>query len=418
MRSHMDVLNRPPLQQSDRVGGIDEALSIYINQLVYEARRRGDDVITLSLGEAFFDLPLFDFSRLDKEKCFHYSHSRGVHELRQKVAEYYNRFYGANVDPERNLLISAGSKSSIFMAMQAILNPGDEVLIPEPAWLSYQEHVRLLDAKPRFIRYDAPLEDYAAYIGPRTRMLVINNPNNPSGRIYTADELRLLHTICRARGVYVLVDEAYSDFLPDGQTFHSMASIVPDLDGVIVVNSLSKNLGMSGFRIGYTIAEAGLVDSLLKLNQHLITCAPSILQYYVAEYFDDIIEVTLPQIRSLVEKRARVAAIMDRVGLERMPGGGTFYFFVSLGACRSRGFDVALKLLLDDGIAVVPGSAYGASTEGFLRVSFGTEPDDRIEQGLARIKAVLAEDRIDPAANAARLHSLGLPLFQSRDQAA
>lgn len=416
-QSHPALLNHPTLQISDRASGIDEALSIYINQLVYETNRRNEDVITLSLGEAFFDLPMFDFSRLDKEKCFHYSHSRGVHELRQKVAKYYNSMYGSAVDPDHNLLISAGSKPAIFMALQAILNPGDEVLIPEPAWLSYQEHVRLLDAHPNFIRYDVPISEFALHIGPKSRVLVLNNPNNPSGRIYTADELRQLYEICRSRGVYVLVDEAYSDFLREGDAFQSMASIVPDLDGVIVVNSLSKNLGMSGFRIGYIIADATFIDVVLKLNQHIITCAPSILQYYVSEFFDDIIRVTLPQIKELVLKRDRVADMLDRLQLKRLPGGGTFYFFISMEDSLNSSFDVALKLLMERGVAVVPGSAYGDSTEKFLRISFGTEPDERIEQALLRIKEVLAEPKMEAGASETRLRAKGFPIFQKRKNA-
>ena len=406
--------NWPQLQLSDRVSSIEEALSIYINQLVYTLKRQGTDVTTLSLGEAFFDLPLFDFNKLDKEKGFHYSSSRGVPELREKIAEFYNKWYGSAVDADKNVLVTAGSKPAIFMAFQAILNRGDEVLIPEPAWLSYQEHVRLLDAEPRFIRYDAPIESFHEHFTDRTRVLVLNNPNNPSGRIYTHDELALIYQTCRERGVYLIVDEAYSDFVREEREFCSLAAVVPDLDGVIVVNSLSKNLGMSGFRIGYTLAEPAFTDALLKLNQHIITCAPSMLVYYVAEYFDDIIRVTMPQIRALVDKRARVAAMMDRIGLEYLPGGGTFYFFVSLGESPNSGFDMAIHLLLREKMALVPGAAYGASTERFLRVSVGTESDERIEDALRRLAAALKEPKFDSEELTRELKAHGLPLFQRR----
>ncbi|WP_210163430.1 pyridoxal phosphate-dependent aminotransferase [Lutibaculum baratangense] len=406
--------NWPELQLSHRVRSIEEALSIYINQLVYDMKRQGETVTTLSLGEAFFDLPLFDFSKLDKEKGFHYSSSRGAPELREKIARFYNDRYGSSVDADTNLLVTAGSKPAIFMALQAILDPGDEVLIPEPAWLSYQEHVRLLDAEPRFIRYDAPIDSFHEHFTSRTRILVLNNPNNPSGRIYTHDELRQIYETCRERGAYLLVDEAYSDFVQEQADFSSIASVVPDLDGVIVVNSLSKNLGMSGFRIGYTIADPSFTSVILKLNQHLITCAPSMLVHYVASYFDDIIEVTMPQIRKLVEKRNRVAAMMDSIGLDYLPGGGTFYFFVSLGDSPNDGFDLAIQLLLRERIAVVPGAAYGASTERFLRVSVGTESEEQIEHALRRIRAALIEPKYDSTELSRQLAVKGLPLFQRR----
>ena len=210
------------------------------------------------------------------------------------------------MDPDRELLISAGSKPIIYMALLCSLNPGDELLTHEPAWLSYQEHARLLGAKPRFIPYDSPVEKFEDYFSDATRVFVLNNPNNPAGRLYRRDELERVYGACRSRGIYLMVDEAYSDFvLDDG--FVSMAEVAPDKDGVIIVNSLSKNMGMSGWRIGYLISNPSFVDAVLKTNQHIITCAPTILLQYCAYYFERIIGVTLPQVREVVRKRARVA---------------------------------------------------------------------------------------------------------------
>ncbi|HVZ16967.1 MAG TPA: pyridoxal phosphate-dependent aminotransferase [Terriglobales bacterium] len=413
-KAHGDrTSNIVQLQVSGRVAGVDEALSIYINQLIYGLKHQGEDILTLSLGEAFFDLPLFDFNKLDKDKGFHYSHSRGIPELRDKIAKYYNDHYGATVNPEASVLVTAGSKMAIFMALQAILDPGDDVLIPEPAWLSYQEHARLLDCRPVFLPYDCAIADFARHITPRARVLVMNNPNNPSGRLYTRDELCEIYRTCRARGIYVLVDEAYSDFVVEGG-FHSMAHVVPDLDGVIVINSLSKNMGMSGWRIGYVLARPEFIALVLKLNQHLITCAPSILMYYVATHFDDIIRITLPQVRAVTEKRNRIAGYMDQIGLSYLPGSSTFYFFVSIGSSPNSGFDLALQMLLRDHIGVVPGAAYGESTSHFLRISVGAESEQRIALALQRVAEVLQEPKFDPQALGAALKAKGLPAFQRR----
>lgn len=400
---------RPPMPVSRRVEEIPEALSIYVNQLVYDLRRRGRDVTTLSLGEAYFDIPFFDFKKLDVERANHYSDSRGIPELRAKIADYYRERYGADVSGERELLITAGSKIAIFMAFAAVCDAGDEVVIHEPAWLSYQEQVRLIGAVPRFIPYDVPVEAFGDYLGPRARVLVLNNPNNPAGRLYTRAELSALYQTCRERGIYVLVDEAYSDFIAGG--FDSLAALVPDRDGIIVINSLSKNLGISGWRVGYVIGAAPLIDRILKLNQHLITCAPTILLYYLARYFDQITAVTLPQARLIVEKRERVAAMLDRLKLGRLPGGATFYFFVPLGDYPGTGLDFALQLLLDDAIAVVPGSAYGESTSRFMRVSIGTESEERVWEALQIIRDRLRAGTVDPARVAGRLRELGLPAF-------
>ncbi len=402
----------PDMKFSARVEAVPQALSIYINQLVYDLKRRGHDIVALSLGEAFFDIPLFDFKKLDINKCYHYSDSRGIPELRAKIAEYYLRHYNALVDSDSELLITAGSKPAIFMAMQATLDPGDDVLIHEPAWLSYPEQVQLVGARPRFIPYDTPVGDFSQHIGPHTRMVVINNPNNPAGRLYSRDDLQALYALCRQRGVYILVDEAYSDFV-SGDGFTSMASLVPDKDGVIVVNSLSKNMGMSGWRVGYAIGSPPLIDRMLKLNQHIITCAPSILVYYLAQYFDQITAITLPQVREVVEKRHRVSQLIDEAGLARLDGSSTFYFFVSLDDFPGSSLDFSLFMLLNKGIAVVPGLAYGESTSRFVRLSIGTESEERIRQSLLIMKDTITADTFDSAAVQSKLNSLGLPSFSA-----
>jgi aspartate/methionine/tyrosine aminotransferase len=373
---------------SRRVERVPLALSIYINDIVYAQKRRGFDVTTLSLGEAFFDIPQFDFSKIDFVKGYHYSDSQGMPELRQKILDFYRSQYGCVFEGNEEVLITAGSKAAIYLAILATVDAGQEVLIHEPAWLSYQEHASLVDATPKFIPFDTPVERFSEFITDRTRLLIINNPNNPAGRLYTADELANLVACCRAHGVWLMVDEAYSDYLEPGQ-FHSALDFDPERNTVIVANSLSKNMGMSGWRIGYLIAHRELIRRVLKLNQHIITCAPTILQAYLTKYFDQIITITLPQAREIVNKRQRVAKMMDSLGIEYLPGKGTFYFFVSIGDFPASSLDLALYLLLCHNIATVSGSAYGASTERFLRVSIGAESDERIADALALLRSIL-----------------------------
>jgi aspartate aminotransferase/aminotransferase len=400
------------MQLSTKVRNIPEALSIYINQLVYDQKRKGKDITTLSLGEAYFEIPMFSFAKLDFVKGYHYSDSRGVPELRQKITEFYKREYGAVIDPKEEILVTAGSKPAIFFAMQATLNQGDEVLIHEPGWLSYQEQARLVGATPAFIPYDCPIEQFHRHFNAKTRMLVINNPNNPAGRVYTLDELRALYEQCRPRGIYILVDEAYSDFVIDDR-FHSMATVVPNKDGIIVVNSLSKNMGMSGWRVGYVVGAAQLISEILKLNQHLITCAPTILQYYMAQYFDDVTKITLPQVREMVEKRKRVASLMDELGLTRMAGGSTFYFLVDISPFNGTALEFALDLLFNHQIAVVPGSCYGQSTARFIRVGVGTESEERIHDALLVIKDLMHRPSRGTEALAECMREEGFRMFEA-----
>lgn len=406
------TMSTPAMPIRSSVAEITQAVSIYINQIVYDLKRRGKDVIALSLGEAFFEIPLFDFNKLDLAKGYHYSDSQGLPELRHKLADYYKRLYDTDVDADKELLISAGSKPIIYMSMVATMEPGKKVMIHEPAWLSYPEQAKLAGLKAGFIPFDVRGAGFADYIDDETGMVVINNPNNPAGRMYEREELLKIYQICRERGAYLLVDEAYSDFVIDNE-FYSMARLVEDKDGVIVVNSLSKNMGISGWRIGYAIASETFIEQLLKVNQHLITCAPTVLLQYCAKYFDQILDSTLPQARDVVRKRARIADYMDEIGLDRLPGGETFYFFVSIGDYPGTSLEFALKLLVEKSIAVVPGSAYGESTDRFIRLSIGTESEERIWEALLEIKELIRSKSVEREKTAAKLQELGFDWLES-----
>jgi aspartate/methionine/tyrosine aminotransferase len=372
---------------SRRVRDIAESASIRMNQIVADLKARGDDLTVLSLGDTFFAMDWPSFDAMDLDKGSNYSDSRGIADLRAKLATFYQEHYGAKVDPATEILVTAGSKMAIFMVMLSVLEPGDEVAIPEPAWVSYQEQAGIVGAVPRFIPHDVDIQRISERFTPKTKLLILNNPNNPAGRLYDAQEIASVYAQCRERGVYLLVDEAYSDFLY-ADDFVSLASIVPEKDGAIVVNSLSKSMGIAGWRLGYLIADAAFVKQCLKLNQHLITCAPTILQQYVARYFDELAAATLPQARQLAEQRRQLSAIMDDLGLVKMAGTGTFYYFISIENYPGSADDFAIDLLINDKISTVPGSSYGESTDRFVRVSLGSEPEDRVIAAFRKIKSL------------------------------
>ena len=390
---------------SQTVNALAPAASVRINDAVYRMKRQGEDVITLSLGEAFFDQPMLPVSEAEFSAGMHYSDSRGTPKLREKIAAHFADMFDARIDPDTEILISAGSKPLLFMCMLAGVERGGEVLIHEPGWLSYPEQARLAGTTARHIPYDADIDGILDAIGPETGMLIINNPNNPAGRLYTRAELEKLYQGCRERGIYLLLDESYSDFAPAG-TFASLASVAPDLEGALVVNSLSKNLGVSGWRIGFLVAAEAFVDQVLKLNQHLITCAPTLLANYCADHFESMIEVTRPQIDALQSKRDRVSAAIDTRDLKVLPGSPTFYFFLSIENFPGTDVEFSQKLLVDDKVAVVPGSAYGESTDRFVRLSIGTESEERIATALDAIDRQIRSNEFDREAYDRALQAL------------
>ncbi len=368
---------------------IPEALSIFVNQIVYDKKTNGERVYTFSLGEAFFQVPRFEVSDASFQKGCHYSSSMGQPALRAKVADMYKKYYGADVDPAAELLISAGSKPIIFMIMKTVLAEGEEVLVHEPAWLSYSEQIKLAGGVCVPIPYDKGIEEWESYVTDRTKMIVVNNPNNPSGQLYSVDELRSLLSLAEKHGLFVLVDEAYSDFVLPGDPFVSFASIDEKKEHCLIVNSLSKNMGLSGWRVGYAIAHRDVIKQLLKLNQHIITCAPTVLQDYMADHFEEILALTIPQAQATAVKRMKAQKLMDDIGIRYMRGSGTFYFMLDVSSFKGTTEELVYSLLLNDNIATVPGRAYGESTADHIRFGIGVESLEDIEKCLRVIKSYL-----------------------------
>ena len=368
---------------SDKMKMIPEALSIKINQSVYELKRKKKNIITLSLGEAFFKLPKLNFKGIDVNSGYHYSDSQGVPMLRQKISNYYNDEFKTKVNPN-NIIISCGSKPLIYMCMLCLGNPGDKILIQEPGWLSYVEQAKLANLKVGYIPYNIEPSNINKYFDKKVKMVVLSNPNNPSGKLYSESELRAISNQCFDNNIYLLVDEAYSDFAVND--FFSIWRLKKTRTRNIVVNSLSKNLSISGWRIGYSIVPDEMVNHMIKLNQHLITCAPTLLSNYVAHNFKKLLNHTKPQIDKIKVKRENILKFMNEIDIKFMEGSSTFYFFLDVTDYPGPTTKLAEELLYKNNISVVPGEAYGSSTEKFIRISIGTESEDKIKKALIVIK--------------------------------
>ncbi|HEX5870185.1 MAG TPA: aminotransferase class I/II-fold pyridoxal phosphate-dependent enzyme [Longimicrobium sp.] len=384
------------------LGDIAQALSIKYNNLVYEMKSRGEDVIVLSLGEAFFDIPLFGFADLPMPDGYHYSHSRGVPALRDRLSKYYGEQYNVPVDPASEIIVTAGSKIAIHMALMAIVNPGDEVMVLEPAWVSYPEQVKLCHGVPVMVPHDAAIFELGDYITRRTRAIIVNNPNNPSGKVFTEAELEHLHKLADQNNLFLISDEAYSEFVPEGQ-FISAGVLDPEKKHTIVCNSMSKNYGMSGWRIGYAIGRKAIMDEVLKINQHLVTCPPTILQNYLERHFDEVLEITRPQIADVVARRRELAAFMDERGMTYLEGDSTFYFFVSIAKSGATSEEFCMRLLTEERISTVPGIGYGDSCDGFIRVSVGTESMERTRHGIVMVDQLIHQMALEKKARVAGL---------------
>ncbi len=380
------MINKKKSLISNKMNFIPEALSIKINQSVYELKRKKKDIITLSLGEAFFNLPNLNFKGVDINSGYHYSDSQGIPILRQKISNYYKDEFKTKVNPN-NIIISCGSKPLIYMCMLCLGNPGDKILIQEPGWLSYVDQAKLANLKVGYIPYNVNPSNIEKYFDKNVKMLVLSNPNNPSGKLYSKSELTTISNQCYKNNIYLLVDEAYSDFAVND--FFSLLRLKKTKTRNIVVNSLSKNLSISGWRIGYSIVPDDMVAHMIKLNQHLITCAPTLLSNYVAQNFKKLLNHTKPQIKKIKVKRNNIINFVKKLELKLMEGSSTFYFFLDVSDYSGSTKKLANELLYNNNISVVPGEAYGSSTEKFIRISIGTESEVRIKKALVTIKEKL-----------------------------
>ena len=198
-------------------------------------------------------------------------------------------------------------------------------------------------------------------------------------------------SIARKNNIYLLSDEAYSDFVPENKKFVSLGSIDHNLENSIVCNSISKNYGISGWRLGYVISNESLIYQILKINQHLITCPATILEYYIEKHFDDIIKITKPQIRVIVEFRAKVAEYMRSIGLKFSDGEAAWYFFLSIAPTKLSSDEFSMKLLNEYNICVVPGIGYGKTCASYVRLAVGSEPWERVKSGVDKIKQLIDE---------------------------
>ncbi len=376
------------MEFSETVNNSEQAMSIKYNTMVYEMQRSGKKVLIMSLGEAFFNIPLFPIEKLPFPNSFHYSNSMGIPELREKLAIFFLKKYDIPINFEKEILITAGSKAAIHFAFMATLNPEDEVIIHEPYWVSYPEQVKLCNAVPISIPYYKTVYEFEKYITPKTKVIVITNPNNPTGYVYTEKELIYLLELAKKYNLWLFSDEAYSEFVPDNN-FVSPGKIDREKNNTVIFNSISKNYGISGWRLGYVIANEKLIFNILKINQHIITCPATILEYYVNTYFYDILKITEPQINSLITKRKEIAKYMKNIGLEALPGSATFYFFVSISPSKLTSEEFCTKLLHEYYISTVPGLGYGKSCDQFIRISIGTANIEEIKKGLITIKNLI-----------------------------
>jgi aspartate aminotransferase len=390
---------------SEALGRVAPSATVGITQKAREMARAGRDVIALSAGEPDFDTPLHvrqaAVEAMNAGKT-RYTNVDGIPELKEAVAAKFRRDNGLEVTAA-DCFVSSGGKQIIFNALMATLNPGDEVVVPVPYWVSYPEIVRLCGAEPVFAVADASTgfkltpEALERAITPATKWLILNTPSNPSGAAYTADELKdLASVLLRHEHVHILTDDIYEVLVYDGGTFATIAQVEPALQArTLTMNGVSKSHAMTGWRIGYCTGPRRLLGAMTKLQSQSTTNPSSISQWAAVAALEGPQDF-LAEWREVFQNRRDlvVAGLTADTGLDCLTPEGAFYVFPScqrlLGNTSAGGTrlatdeDFVLALLEETGVALVHGMAFGLP--GHFRLSYAAS-NAELEEAVRRIQA-------------------------------
>lgn len=352
-----------------------------------------EDVISLGVGEPDFRTPWHirkvGINSLDDGKTW-YTSNQGLSKLRYEINNFLNRRYNLTYDPDGEILVTVGGSEAIDLCIRALIDEGDEVLIPEPSFVCYSPITLLSGGKPISIK--TRLEDsfrltpdaLKSKITPRTKLLILPYPNNPTGSVMKKEHLEEIAAVLKDTNIIVLSDEIYSE-LTYGHSHVSFASIDNMRERTVLVNGFSKAFAMTGWRLGYLAAPRELAKHMIKIHQYAIMCAPTVSQYAAIEAMkngqDDIVNMR----EQYNIRRLLLVNELNNMGLKCFMPEGAFYAFPSIKSTGLGSDEFCEKLLFSKKVAVVPGNAFGESGEGFVRISY-SKPLDQLEEALKRIK--------------------------------
>lgn len=337
-----------------------------------------DDVISLGVGEPDFDTPWHirdeGIYSLEKGKTFYTSNS-GLKELKSEIAKYIKRTQNVDYDPAHEIMVTVGGSEAIDVALRAMIDEGDEVLIPQPSYVSYEPCAFLAGAKPVIIDLKAENEfkltakEIEDACTDKTKILILPFPNNPTGSIMEKEELEKIAKVIIEKDLYVLSDEIYAELTYKGKHV-SITTIEGMKERTILINGFSKSYAMTGWRLGYACAPQKILEQMLKIHQYAIMCAPTTSQYAAVEALKNGDKDVEEMRRSYNHRRRFLMNAFREMGLECFEPFGAFYVFPCIKEFGMTSEEFATKFLMEEKVATVPGTAFGDSGEGFLRISY------------------------------------------------
>jgi len=376
---------------------IRQSATVALNDRIVAARAAGQTVIPLHVGDPDFATPqpVLDVAMKSlQDGLTHYGPSNGYPELRRAAALKLARDNGLEYDPEAEILVTHGGIHAYYLAMQSILNPGDDVLIPDPTWATHVNMVVML--RGNAIRVPAPAENgflptfesWERALTPRSRAIVINYPSNPTGAYPSCEYLQKLQDFAAAHHLWVVSDEVYEN-LYYAEKPTSAAAFQGAKERTLLVHSLSKTYAMTGWRVGYLAAPAKVIENAIKAGQNSITCVAPFVQKAAAFALTDFgVQQAVAEMRAAyTRRRQRVLEIAKEAGelpVRTIPSRGAFYFFLDFRALNLPSLELCERILTEAGVGLVPGSAFGEQGEGFVRMTIAAS-EAEVEAGFRAI---------------------------------
>jgi aminotransferase len=367
-----------------------------IRRIFELARQPG--VISLAVGEPDFDTPghIREAAKaaLDRGET-HYSSNLGLEELRRAVAARAASGSGLVVDPSSEVIVTVGGVEALYLAMAALLDAGDEVLIPDPGFMVYNSLALLCDARP--VPYALRIEngfypdpaEVEALVTPQTKLMIVNSPGNPTGQVISPGVLGELSSLAERHDLLVMSDEVYDAIVYDGRKAVSLATLPGMRERTITVNSFSKAYAMTGWRLGYALAPAPIIEGMMKIHQIAAACAPTMLQWGGVTALESDQSFIAEMTSEYQERRDLITDLLNRVpGFHCLKPEGAFYAFPDARGTGMSSVDLTEFLLKEARVGCVPGSVFGAQGEGFLRISYATSREKLQEAGERIAKAL------------------------------
>ena len=384
---------------ADRVKQIGMSPTLRISALAGELKRQGHDVLDFSAGQPDFPTPqsVKDAGvRAIEDNQTRYTANSGMLELREAIVCRIRRDHDLNYDAGQ-VLVSPGAKASLYFACMTLIEPGDEVIVPSPYWVTYPEQIRLAGGTPIFVpcrgedgfRLDP--EMFAAAITPRTKVLMLNDPSNPTGASYSEEQLGPLAELCDRHGLWIVSDEIYSRLLYDERRFVSIATLGDSIrERTVMINGMSKAWSMTGWRVGWTAAAQPVIDGMAKLQSHSTSSVTTISQFASVEALNHCDEEIAGRVEAFQQRRDRIVERLRGIdGIRCTSPEGAFYVLPECSGCLDRldgvhdGVELAEYLLERARVAVVPGEAFGAPNH--LRLSYAVSLAG-VDEGMDRIE--------------------------------